>query len=148
MIDDTLYNTDEVLKLLAIEKVGEDRFVGQSHFMGSPNVFGGQVAGQALYAACETVQGRRPHSLHSLFILPGDLKLPITFEVERVRDGGSFSTRRVVASQEGRRIFVLSASFQQQEEGLSHQKPMPVHADPETLDSTLRAWRDRAIERH
>ncbi|HEX7640570.1 MAG TPA: acyl-CoA thioesterase II [Burkholderiaceae bacterium] len=148
MIDDTLYNTEEVLKLLAVEKVGEDRFVGQSHFMGSPNVFGGQVAGQALYAACETVVGRRPHSLHSLFILPGDLKLPITFEVERVRDGGSFSTRRVVASQEGRRIFVLSASFQQQEEGLSHQKPMPVHADPETLDSTLRAWRDKAVERH
>jgi acyl-CoA thioesterase-2 len=148
MIDDTLYNTEEVLKLLAIEKVGEDRYVGQSHFMGSPNVFGGQVAAQALYAACDTVQGRRPHSLHSLFILPGDLKLPIAFDVERVRDGGSFSTRRVVATQEGRRIFVLSASFQQQEEGLSHQKPMPVHADPETLDSTLRAWRDRAIERH
>ncbi len=148
MIDNTLYNTQEILDLLTLEQTEPDRFVGQSHFMGSPNVFGGQVAGQALYAACQTVENRRPHSLHSLFILPGDLKLPITFDVERVRDGGSFSTRRVVASQEGRRIFVLSASFQQAEEGLSHQKPMPVHADPETLESTLRAWRDKAIERH
>ena len=121
MIDNTLYNTQEILDLLTLEQTEPDRFVGQSHFMGSPNVFGGQVAGQALYAACQTVENRRPHSLHSLFILPGDLKLPITFDVERVRDGGSFSTRRVVASQEGRRIFVLSASFQQAEEGLSHQ---------------------------
>ena len=148
MPDDTLYNTQEILDLLTLEQTDADRFLGQSHFMGSPNVFGGQVVGQSLYAACMTVSGRRPHSLHSLFILPGDLRLPISFEVERVRDGGSFSTRRVVAIQEGRRIFVMSVSFQAQEEGLVHQKPMPVHADPETLQSGLQAWKLRAAAKN
>jgi acyl-CoA thioesterase-2 len=143
MQDDTLYNTQQILDLLTLEQIATDRFRGQSHFMGSPNVFGGQVLGQALYAACMTVQGRRPHSLHSLFILPGNHQLPIEFEVERVRDGGSFSTRRVVAFQEGRRIFVMSASFQNHEEGLSHQKPMPVSADPETLRSISESWKQQ-----
>jgi acyl-CoA thioesterase II len=144
MFDTTLFNTDTILNLLKLEQIGTDRFRGQSHFMGSPNVFGGQVLGQSLHAATVTVDKRRPHSLHSLFILPGNHRLPIDFEVERVRDGGSFSTRRVVASQEGRRIFVMSASFQSDEEGLSHQKEAPPHADPESLPSTLSAWRDRA----
>jgi acyl-CoA thioesterase II len=144
MFDTTLFNTDTILDLLKLEQIDTDRFRGQSHFMGSPNVFGGQVLGQSLHAATVTVEQRRPHSLHSLFILPGNHRLPIDFEVERVRDGGSFSTRRVVASQEGRRIFVMSASFQSDEEGLSHQKEAPPHADPESLPSTLAAWRDRA----
>lgn len=144
MQDTGLYNTEEILKLLRLEQVGDDKFRGNSHFMGSPNVFGGQVLGQALYAACQTVENRRPHSLHSLFILPGNHQIPIEFEVERVRDGGSFSTRRVVAMQEGRRIFVLSASFQQEEQGLNHQKPMPIGADPASLDSSLEAWKKRA----
>jgi acyl-CoA thioesterase-2 len=148
MLDDTLYNTQEILDLLTLQQVDTDRFVGQSHFMGSPNVFGGQVVGQSLYAACMTVEGRRPHSLHSLFILPGNHQLPITFDVERVRDGGTFNTRRVVATQEGRRIFVMSASFQQEEEGLSHQKPMPVNADPDTLESSLEAWKKLAASRN
>lgn len=148
MQDDTLYNTQEILKLLTLEQVDTDRFVGQNYFMGSPNVFGGQVVGQALHAASSTVSGRRPHSLHSLFILPGDLHVPIAFEVERVRDGGSFSTRRVVALQEGRRIFVMSASFQAEEAGLTHQKPMPVCADPDTLASSLQAWKKRAAEQN
>ena len=82
MLDDTLYNTQEILDLLTPEQIDTDRFFGQSHFMGSPNVFGGQVLGQSLYAACKTVSNRRPHSLHSLFILPGNHQLPITFEVE------------------------------------------------------------------
>jgi acyl-CoA thioesterase-2 len=133
---------------LTLVQTDTDRFEGQSHFMGSPNVFGGQALGQSLYAASMTVSGRRPHSLHSLFIHPGNHRLPITFDVERVRDGGSFSTRRVVATQEGRRIFVMSASFQQEETGLNHQKPMPVHADPDTLESTLRAWQQKAAEHH
>lgn len=144
MLDHTLYNTDTILDLLKLERIGDDRFRGQSHFMGSPNVFGGQVLGQSLHAACVTVEQRRPHSLHSLFILPGNHRLPIEYEVERVRDGGSFSTRRVVAYQEGRRIFVMSASFQNDEEGLSHQKDAPPHADPESLASNLETWRDRA----
>jgi acyl-CoA thioesterase-2 len=144
MLDTTLFNTEEILRLLALEQTGEDRFRGQSHFMGSPNVFGGQVLGQSLYAASVTVEGRRPHSLHSLFILPGNHRLPIDYEVERVRDGGTFSTRRVVAIQEGRRIFVMSASFQTEEEGLSHQKAAPAHADPEQLKSNLQTWKERA----
>jgi acyl-CoA thioesterase II len=145
MFDPSLFNTDTILDLLKLEQIDTDRFRGHSHFMGSPNVFGGQVLGQSLYAAAVTVDNRRPHSLHSLFILPGNHRLPIDFEVERVRDGGSFSTRRVVASQEGRRIFVMSASFQSEEEGLSHQKEAPPHADPESLPSSLAAWRDRAV---
>ncbi len=144
MLDTTLYNTEEILRLLKLEQIGEDRFRGQSHFMGSPNVFGGQVLGQSLYAASVTVEQRRPHSLHSLFILPGNHRLPIEYEVERVRDGGSFSTRRVVAYQEGRRIFVTSISFQNEEQGLSHQKAMPAAAAPESLPSSIKAWKDNA----
>jgi acyl-CoA thioesterase-2 len=144
MPDHSLYNTEEILKLLEIEQTGLDRYRGKSHFMGSPNVFGGQVLGQSLRAAAVTVENRRPHSLHSLFILPGNLRLPIDYEVERVRDGGTFSTRRVVAMQEGRRIFVTSISFQSAEDGLSHQKPAPPHADPESLTSNLETWREQA----
>jgi acyl-CoA thioesterase-2 len=145
MPDNSLFNTEEILTLLTLEQIDADCFRGQSHFMGSPNVFGGQVLGQSLYAAAVTVPGRRPHSLHSLFILPGNHRLPIEFEVERVRDGGTFSTRRVVATQEGRRIFVMSASFQTAEEGLSHQKAAPASADPESLGSVLEAWQKRAM---
>jgi acyl-CoA thioesterase-2 len=141
MTDPDNFNTQEILDLLQLEQVEPNHFRGQSHFMGSPNVFGGQVLGQSLYAASHTVDGRRPHSLHSLFILPGNHRLPIDFEVERVRDGGTFNTRRVVATQEGRRIFVLSASFQVAEEGLSHQRSMPPAGDPEQLPSSLPSWR-------
>ncbi|HYD96995.1 MAG TPA: acyl-CoA thioesterase II [Noviherbaspirillum sp.] len=141
MVDDTLFNTQEILDLLTLEQTGDDRFRGQSHFMGSPNVFGGQVLGQSLYAAAVTVPGRRVHSLHSMFLLAGNHQLPIDYEVERVRDGGSFSTRRVVAYQEGRRIFVMSASFQQVEQGLEHQRAMPANPDPESLPSSIAAWK-------
>jgi acyl-CoA thioesterase-2 len=82
--------------------------------------------------------------MHALFILAGNHRLPIDYEVERVRDGGSFSTRRVVAFQEGRRIFVMSASFQLTEDGLSHQKEMPDDTDPEQLPSSLPRWREQA----
>lgn len=144
MLDTSLYNTEEILKLVVPEQIGIDRYLGQSHFMGSPNVFGGQVLGQSLYAAAATVENRRPHSLHSLFILPGNHRLPIEYEVERVRDGGTFNTRRVVALQEGRRIFVMSASFQVKEEGLSHQKATPLLIDPDSLESSLGKWKVRA----
>jgi acyl-CoA thioesterase-2 len=144
-----LFNTQTILDLLQLEQTGDDRYRGQSHFMGSPNVFGGQVLGQSLYAASATVPERRPHSLHALFILPGNHRLPIDYEVERVRDGGSFSTRRVVATQEGRRIFVMSASFQQDEQGLSHQKPAPTAPDPDSLASSVEiiGARTRASQR-
>jgi acyl-CoA thioesterase-2 len=145
MPDQSLYNTEEVLNLLKLEQIEEDRYRGQSHFMGSPNVFGGQVLGQSLHAAASTVPQRRVHSLHSLFILPGNHRLPIEYEVERVRDGGSFSTRRVVAYQEERRIFVMSASFQNEEQGLSHQRPMPACADPESLPSSVAAMKKKGV---
>ncbi|HEY4542548.1 MAG TPA: acyl-CoA thioesterase II [Noviherbaspirillum sp.] len=141
---DALFNTQTILDLLKLEQTGEDRYRGQSHFMGSPRVFGGQVLGQSLYAAAATVPQRQMHLMHALFILPGDYRQPIDYEVERVRDGGSFSTRRVVASQEGRRIFVMSASFQQEEEGVSHQKEAPPAPDPETLESNVVALAARA----
>jgi acyl-CoA thioesterase-2 len=144
MLDTTLYNTEEIIRLLHLEQTGADSYRGQSHFMGSPNVFGGQVLGQSLYAATRTVDGRRPHSMHALFLLPGNHRLPIDYEVERVRDGGTFSTRRVVAFQEGRRIFVMSASFQLAEDGLSHQREMPDDTDPEQLPSSLPRWRELA----
>ena len=144
MVDTSLYNTPEILALLQPVAAGEDRFIGQSHYMGSPNVFGGQVLGQSLYAATQTVDKRRPHSMHAMFLLAGNHRLPIEFEVERVRDGGSFSTRRVVALQEGRRIFVMSASFQQTEGGLSHQKPMMPTEDPENLESSVVKWQQSA----
>ena len=142
MPDNTLYNTETILELLKLEQIGDDRFRGQSHFMGSPNVFGGQVLGQSLYAASVTVEQRQPHSMHALFILPGNHRLPIEFEVERVRDGGSFSTRRVVAIQEGRRIFVMSASFQADEKGLEHQKFAGSAIDPESLPSLPERWKN------
>jgi acyl-CoA thioesterase II len=146
MPDPSLFNTEEIVALLSLQTVSAERYIGQSHFMGAPHVFGGQVLGQALHAANMTVpqEDRRPHSLHALFILPGDLRLPIEYEVERVRDGGSFSTRRVVATQEGRRIFVMSTSFQSPEEGLSHQKSPPPMTDPETLPSSVEQWRQHA----
>jgi len=141
MPDPSLYNTQEILDLLKLEQIDADRYRGQSHFMGSPNVFGGQVVGQSLHAAAVTVPERRVHSLHSMFLLPGNHRLPIDYEVERVRDGGSFGTRRVVAIQEGRRIFVMSASFQNVEQGLSHQKEMPQSQDPESIESNIAAWK-------
>jgi acyl-CoA thioesterase-2 len=146
MIDESLYNTPEILRLLQLEEVGKGHFRGQSLlFMNGRSVFGGQVVAQALRAACATVAERRPHSLHCYFILPGDPSMPIDFEVEQVRDGGSFSVRRVVAHQEERRIFVMSASFQCEEEGLMHQRPMPESSDPETLPSRVKAWRREAM---
>ena len=144
MADPGLYNTETVLQILRLAPDGHDRFIGQSHFMGSPNVFGGQVLGQSLYAAISTVEERRPHSMHALFLLRGDYRLPITYEVERVRDGSSFSTRRVVAFQENRRIFVMSASFQVEEEGFSHQKPVADQIDPDSLPSRLAEWKEQA----
>jgi acyl-CoA thioesterase-2 len=100
-----------------------------------PRVFGGQVAGQALVAAGRTVEGRPVHSLHAYFLRPGDPSIPIVYDVDRIRDGKSFSTRRVVAIQHGEAIFNLQASFHVDETGFDHQVPMPEAPDPETLPS-------------
>jgi acyl-CoA thioesterase-2 len=124
----------QLLDLLDLERVEEDIFRGDSRFAVVPRVFGGQVAAQALVAACRTVpRGRLPHSLHAYFLRPGDPGAPIVYTVDRIRDGRSFTTRRVVAVQHGQPIFHLSASCQAYEEGLEHQEPMPDAPDPETL---------------
>lgn len=123
-----------LLDLLDLERVEEDIFRGGSVPSVVPRVFGGQVAAQALVAACRTVpDGRLPHSLHAYFLRAGDPGAPIVYTVDRIRDGRSFTTRRVVAVQHGQPIFHLSASCQTYEEGLEHQEPMPAAPDPETL---------------
>lgn len=124
----------DLIPILDLEQIEENIFRGNSHFMGSPRVFGGQVLAQAVRAAQLTVpEDRVVHSMHGYFILPGDLSKPIVFMVDRIRDGRSFTTRRVVAVQNGRAIFNLSASFQIKEDGYDHQITMPDVPKPEEL---------------
>ncbi len=122
---------DELVGLFDLAPKGEDRFVGLSPLNGWKRVYGGQVLAQALVAAQRTVVGRDPHSLHAYFLLGGDPHQPILFEVERLRDGRSFTTRRVVARQKGEAIFVMVASFHQAEPGFDHAAPMPEAPPPE-----------------
>ncbi len=125
---------DSLLDLLDLERIEQDIFRGVSRSAVVPRVFGGQVAAQALVAAGRTVaEDRLPHSLHAYFLRTGDPSAPIVYTVDRIRDGRSFTTRRVVAVQHGRPVFHLSASFQTYEEGLEHQAPMPASPDPATL---------------
>ncbi|NIX75495.1 acyl-CoA thioesterase II [Microvirga terricola] len=122
-----------LLSILDLEQLEVNLFRGQSPKSGWQRVFGGQVIGQALVAASRTVEGRHPHSLHGYFLLPGDPKVPIIYEVDRIRDGRSFTTRRVVAIQHGHAIFSMSASYQVDEPGFSHQMPMPDVPGPDEL---------------
>ncbi|HEX8416399.1 MAG TPA: acyl-CoA thioesterase II [Methylobacterium sp.] len=124
----------ELLDILDLRALGGDRFEGRSPTKGWPRVFGGQVVAQALVAATRTVPANRPpHSLHAYFLLGGDPKVPIAYEVERIRDGRSFATRRVVAMQHGRAIFAMSVSYHEDETGVVHQLPMPDVPPPEDL---------------
>jgi acyl-CoA thioesterase-2 len=123
----------DLIGLLALERIEENIFRGDSRDIGSPQVFGGQVIGQALSAAQKTVDGRVAHSLHAYFLRRGDMNSPIIYEVDRSRDGGSFSNRRVVAIQHGRPILNMAASFQTPEKGLEHQVSMPVVPGPDGL---------------
>jgi acyl-CoA thioesterase-2 len=123
----------DLLSILDLEPLEHNLFRGRSPQVGWQRVFGGQVIGQALVAACRTVEERGPHSLHAYFLLAGDPKVPIIYEVDRLRDGKSFATRRVKAIQHGRAIFAMSASFQVEEPGFDHQVPMPDVPDPESL---------------
>ncbi len=125
----------EVLELLALEAIEVNIFRGGSPKDRWQRVFGGQVLGQALVAAYRTVEERVCHSLHAYFIRPGDPKVPILYEVDRARDGKTFSTRRVVAIQHGEQIFNMSASFQVPEAGLEHQFDAPMVAGPEGLET-------------
>jgi acyl-CoA thioesterase-2 len=125
-----------LLALLNLEKIEEGIFRGQSEDLGLRQVFGGQVVGQALYAAKETVPvDRLVHSFHSYFLRPGDSQKPIVYDVETLRDGNSFSARRVAAIQNGKPIFYMTASFQAPESGFEHQKTMPAAPAPENLKS-------------
>ncbi|HEY3697321.1 acyl-CoA thioesterase II [Phenylobacterium sp.] len=118
---------------LALERIELNLFRGTTPARSGDRIFGGQVIAQALLAAYETVDSRICHSLHCYFIRPGDPKIPILFEVDRARDGGSFTTRRVAAIQNGRQIFNFAASFQDAETGFEHQSQMPPVPAPESL---------------
>jgi acyl-CoA thioesterase-2 len=134
---------DGLVALLDLERIEQDIFRGTSTRSRWQRVFGGQVAGQALVAAGRTVPAeRRVHSLHSYFVRAGDPSVPIVYEVDRVRDGRSFSTRRVIAVQHGETIFSLSASFQLEQDGIDHQEPMPEAPDPEGLPTLVNRYGD------
>ncbi len=153
---------DELIELLDLEQIDVNIFRGLSPKDRWQRVFGGQVLGQALVAASRTIEARVCHSLHAYFLRPGDPKTPILYEVDRARDGGTFTARRVVAIQNGQQIFNMAVSFQVPEKGLEHQLPMPPAPDPDTLPSErqrrmeiasdmpeeTRAWflRERPIE--
>lgn len=126
----------QLLDILDLEELERNLFRGRSPNTGWQRVFGGQVIGQALVAAQRTVPDeRRVHSLHGYFLRPGDPSIPIIYEVDRIRDGGSFTTRRVIGIQHGQAIFSSSVSFQIEEEGLDYQMPAPNQEDPEELMS-------------
>ncbi|TYP99986.1 acyl-CoA thioesterase-2 [Tenacibaculum adriaticum] len=133
-------NTQELLNILTLEDKGDDNFEGDSRDIGSPNVFGGQVLAQSLNAAYRTVPKERIlHSLHAYFLEAGNLNLPITYSVQSIRNGGSFSTRRVTAHQGEKTIFILACSFHKEEKGYEHQRPIKTAIkQPEELLS----WSD------
>ena len=138
---------EELVKLLDLEAIEVNIFRGLSPDENRQRVFGGQVAGQALVAAARTVAADRSvHSLHAYFLRPGDPTVPILYEVDRIRDGRSFTTRRVVAIQHGRPIFNLSSSFQVTEAGFEHQAPMPPAPPPESLPTFAERYADKADE--
>src|SRR5438034_2547577 len=124
-----------LLDLLDLEPLELNLFRGRSPQVGWQRGFAGQVIGQALVAACRTVKGRPPHSMHAYFLLPGDPKVPIIYDVDRIRDGRSFTTRRVNAIQHGQAIFSMAVSFHRDEPGMTHQAKMPSVPDPDELPS-------------
>lgn len=136
----------DVIRQLDLEPLEVNLFRGQSRDMGTHHVFGGQVIGQALVAAERTVDGRVPHSLHAYFLLPGDVSAPIVYQVDRVRDGRSFSARRVQAIQHGRPILSMIASLQIPEVGLEHAAPMPEVPPPESVEPSSEERAQGAFE--
>ena len=124
---------DELVAHLQLEQLEINLFRGLSHDIGSPAVFGGQVLGQALMAAARTVPVHAVHSLHAYFLRPGDKEAAIVYEVDRIRDGASFTTRRVTAIQHGKAIFHMTASFQQAEQAVEHQRAMPDAPGPQGM---------------
>ena len=135
---------DDLIKVMTLERLEMNLFRGQSRDIGSPQVFGGQVLGQALVAATATADDRVVHSLHAYFLRRGDFNSPIVYEVDRALDGKHFSSRRVVAIQHGRQIFNMSASFQLPETGLDHQISIPDVPPPESLPDLETHYRGMA----
>jgi acyl-CoA thioesterase-2 len=136
---------EDLIKVMTLERLEMNLFRGESRDIGSPQVFGGQVLGQALVAATATADDRTVHSLHAYFLRRGDFNSPIVYEVDRALDGNHFSSRRVVAIQRGRQIFNMSASFQLAESGVDHQSPIPDVPTPESLpdmETHYRSMRD------
>tara|TARA_B100001175_G_C19513286_1_gene645413 strand:- start:2047 stop:2904 length:858 start_codon:yes stop_codon:yes gene_type:complete len=137
----------ELIDLISLDKIEDNTFKGQNFQTSWGRVFGGQVLAQSLNAAYQTVPNDRfAHSLHGYFILGGNLDLPIIYEVDIIRDGKSFNTRRVVAFQDGRAIFNMSASFQLQQQGVNHQFSMPNFIPPEKLLSDLEQLENQNID--
>ncbi len=128
----------ELIELLTLEQLEDHIFLGQNYQAPWGRVFGGQVLAQSLHAAYRTVpEDRIAHSMHGYFILGGTLDIPVTYEVDTIRNGGSFTTRRVVAKQNGRAIFNMAASFQLKQEGVDHQISMPNIVSPKDLSTSL-----------
>lgn len=141
----------DLVNLLDLEPLEVNLFRGQSRHLGGRSVYGGQVVSQALVAATRTVEGQLPHSLHAYFLRPGDMDAAIVYEVDRVRDGRSFTTRRVQAIQHGQPILTLMASFQRTEEGFEHQVEMPEVPTPESLANQhelRKQWLDAELIRN
>ncbi|MEZ4425686.1 MAG: acyl-CoA thioesterase II [Gemmatimonadota bacterium] len=139
------FSADDLVALLDLEPLEENIYRGSNRDIGTRRIYGGQVLAQALAAAQRTVEDSRlVHSLHGYFILAGDLAAPVVYFVDRLRDGGSFTTRRVTAIQHGRAIFNMAASFHKAEDGLEHQEPMPEAPAPDSLTPELELIRQRA----
>ena len=139
--------TPEILtETLALERIEVNTFRGVSPEDGPGRIFGGQVIAQSLLAAYETVEERICHSLHCYFIRPGDPRIPILFEVDRSRDGGTFTTRRVIAVQNGKQIFNLAASFQVAEDGFEHQAPMPAVRSADDMAAEAEAHKKAVLD--
>src|SRR5689334_25006240 len=132
---------ETLVETLQLERIEENLFRGTSPDGRPGRIYGGQVIAQSLLAAYETVEDRVCHSLHCYFIRPGDPLIPIIFEVDRSRDGGSFTTRRVIAVQHGQQIFNLAASFQVEEEGFEHESQMPDAPPPEAVEEDTEVQR-------
>jgi len=128
---------EQLITVLQLKQIDSQHFEGCSEDLGFKHVFGGQVCGQAMMAAYQTVDNLVAHSMHGYFLRPGDHSLPIQYETQILRDGGTFSARRVIATQHNKEIFTLNVSFQKPEQGLSHQFDMPETTEPETLLSEL-----------
>jgi acyl-CoA thioesterase-2 len=133
-------DVQNLIETLALERIEVNLFRGVAPADQGPRIFGGLVIGQALMAAYKTIERRICHSLHCYFIRPGDPSVPILYEVDRARDGKSFTTRRVTAIQHGAQIFNLAASFQEEESGYDHQEPMPHVPAPEILPTQKDDW--------